>query len=77
MKETSIFLVDDHALLRKTMRVYLERQPDLRIVGEAGSGKDALAALADCTPDILLLDISLPDISGTAVAVEALPRRQG
>ncbi len=56
------------------MRVFLEQQPDLSIVGEAGSGEDTLAQVEVHRPDILLLDISLPDIAGTVVARRALKR---
>jgi len=56
------------------MRVFLEQQPDLSIVGEAGTGEEALEQLDVCSPDILLLDISLPDMSGTVVARLALKR---
>lgn len=74
MKKTKLFLADDHAVFRKAMRVYLEQQSELVIVGEAGSGKDTLDALAEEKPDILLLDISLPDMPGSSVARQALER---
>ncbi len=74
MKPTKLFLTDDHAMFRKAMRVFLEQQPDLSIVGEAGTGEEALEQLDVCSPDLLLLDISLPDISGTVVARRALKR---
>ena len=74
MKPTRLFLTDDHAMFRKAMRIFLDQQPDLNIVGEAGTGEDALAQLEVCRPDLLLLDISLPDISGTVVARRALKR---
>ncbi|MBL7077426.1 MAG: response regulator transcription factor [Kiritimatiellae bacterium] len=72
MKPTSLFLADDHAMFRKAMRIFLEQQPDLNIVGEAGTGEETLELLDTCRPDLLLLDISLPDIPGTVVARRAL-----
>jgi DNA-binding NarL/FixJ family response regulator len=74
MKSTRLVLADDHAMFRKAMRVFLEQQPDLSIVGEAGTGEEALEQLDVCSPDLLLLDISLPDMSGTVVARRALKR---
>ncbi len=74
MKQTRLVLADDHAMFRKAMRIFLEQQEDLRIVGEAGTGKDTLDQLNTCNLDLLLLDISLPDMSGTVVAREALKR---
>ena len=74
MKRTKLFLADDHAMFRKAMRIFLEQQPGLSVVGEAGSGEETLAQLDSCELDILLLDISLPDIAGTIVARRALAR---
>ena len=56
------------------MRVFLEQQTGLSIVGEAGTGEETLEQLNTCSPDLLLLDISLPDMSGTLVARQALTR---
>jgi two-component system response regulator NreC len=74
MKPTRLFLADDHAMFRKAMRIFLEQQPELSIVGEAGTGQETLDQLDVCPLDILLLDISLPDMSGTVVARQALRR---
>ncbi len=74
MNPTRLFLADDHAMFRKAMRIFLEQQTDLSIVGEAGTGEETLAQLGACRPGLLLLDISLPDISGTVVARRALKR---
>jgi len=54
-----IVLVDDHAILRQGLRSVLEREPDLRIAGEAASAGEALAVVAACVPDIVLLDLKL------------------
>ena len=54
------------------MRIFLEQQPGLSIVGEAGTGEETLDQLSACSPDLLLLDISLPDMSGIVVARQAL-----
>ena len=61
---TKILLVDDHALFRVGMRQILEREPDFDIVGEAEDGRDAFAMAGELTPDIVLLDLSLPAPGG-------------
>jgi two-component system, NarL family, response regulator NreC len=59
-----ILLVDDHAIVRSGLRMLLESQPDLLIVGEADNGRAAVQLAQDLQPDIILMDITLPDISG-------------
>lgn len=55
-----VLLVDDHALLRETLRDRLEAEPDLTVVGTAGRAEDALQALDALRPDVVLLDIDMP-----------------
>lgn len=69
-----IMLVDDHLMLREALRGTLNAEPDLEVVTEAGSGREALEKLAQECPDILLLDIALPDMTGIDVAAQALAR---
>lgn len=64
----NIFIVDDHPLFRMGIRLALTGKLDMKISGEAGSGKELFAALENHTPDIILLDIILPDISGLEIA---------
>ena len=63
-QRTKIMLVDDHALFRVGMRQILEREPDFDIVGEADDGRDAFNMAVETTPDIVLLDLSLPAPGG-------------
>jgi len=60
MTPTRIVLVDDHAVVRAGLRSYLESFADLRVVGEAASGEDLLAHIADWSPDVVLMDVLLP-----------------
>ncbi|WP_269431125.1 MadR family response regulator transcription factor [Luteipulveratus halotolerans] len=60
-----VMLVDDHAILRQGLRSILEREPDLRIVGEASSASEALAVVAHCRPRVVLLDLKLSSASDT------------
>lgn len=70
-------LVDDHLMLREALRGALNAEPDLHVVSEAGSGREALKKLAQECPDVLLLDIALPDMTGIDVAIQALARHPG
>lgn len=74
--KTTVFLVDDHKLLRNTLRMFLESRKEIEVVGEADSGAGAVEGVLCLKPDIVLLDITLPDIDGVAVAsqlISALP----
>ena len=62
-----ILCVDDHYLLREGIAAVLERQPDMVLVGEAATGRDAIEAYARCRPDVTLMDLRMPDMSGVQV----------
>lgn len=64
MSEIRLMLVDDHDVVRTGLRSFLETQHGMRVVAEAGTGTEALARAADCSPDIALMDISMPDMDG-------------
>ena len=63
-----LLLVDDHELVRTGLRTFLELQPDMVVVGEAGSGEDALTLASDVAADIVLLDLMLPGMTGVETA---------
>ena len=63
-----LLLVDDHAVVRLGMRMLFESEPDFEIVAEADNARDALTAVQESKPDIVLMDIGLPDISGIEAA---------
>lgn len=71
---TRIMLVDDHLMLREALRGALNAEPDLQVVVEAGTGREALELLAGERPEMLVLDIALPDMTGIEVAIQALER---
>jgi DNA-binding NarL/FixJ family response regulator len=66
-----ILIVDDHTLMRSGIRALLEKSDDLRVVGEAGNGYDALRLMDELDPHVVLLDISLPGLNGLEVAAKA------
>lgn len=63
-----VFLVDDHTVLRQGLRLILQDASDMEVVGEAGTGTDALKRIPAVQPDVVLLDVNLPDMSGVEVA---------
>jgi len=65
-----VVLVDDHAVVRAGLRLLLERQDDIEVVGEAGNAKDAIFRARALKPDIILLDVVMPGESG----IEVLPK---
>lgn len=71
MPNTSLIIADDHKVFRQGLRYLIEQQPDLTILHEASSGTEVLELLRNHQPDILLLDISLSDMSGFTVIEEA------
>jgi two-component system, NarL family, response regulator LiaR len=60
----NVFLVEDHAFTRDGLRVAIEREADLHVIGEARSGEEALEALAHTPAEVVVLDIGLPGIDG-------------
>jgi DNA-binding NarL/FixJ family response regulator len=63
-----ILIADDHVLVRSGVRALLAADPDLEVVGEAGSGEETLRLAAALGPDLVLLDITMPEASGIATA---------
>jgi two-component system response regulator NreC len=64
LNKIRLALVDDHEVVRTGLRMLLEHQPDMEIVGEASTGAEALEMAAQIQPDVIVMDITLPDISG-------------
>ncbi|MDQ3880176.1 MAG: response regulator transcription factor [Chloroflexota bacterium] len=62
--KTRLMLVDAHTLFRRGVRQLLEMEPDFEVVGEAGNGREALALAQELTPDVVLMDLSLPAPGG-------------
>ncbi len=67
-----VFLVDDHDLMREGIRALLEKDAQFSVVGESGNGGEAVRAIRDLQPDVVLMDISLPGGIGGLEATEAI-----
>lgn len=65
-----VFIVDDHPFIRKGIRAFIEQEPDILVIGESGSGLEALKLCRQDPPDVLLLDLSLPDMPGIQILKE-------
>ncbi|MFF0745453.1 response regulator [Streptomyces sp. NPDC004111] len=72
-----IFLLDDHEVVRRGVRDLLDAEPDMRVVGEAGTGGQALVRGPALRPDVAILDVRLPDGDGITVCREMLSRTPG
>lgn len=76
MAPVSVLIVEDEALIRHALRVFVERDPELHVVGEAGDGATAIAQAKALKPDVILMDLQLPRINGieaTRAILETLP----
>lgn len=73
-KKIKVFLLDDHELVRRGLREFLEEEGDLEIVGEAGTAQEALEVVAKVPPDVAILDVRLPDGNGIEVCREIRSR---
>jgi DNA-binding NarL/FixJ family response regulator len=66
-EQIRVVLADDHAVVRKGIREFLEEAPDITVVAEASNGQEALEAVAEHRPDVAVLDIQMPEMSGIEV----------
>ena len=64
MPPARLLIVDDHALMRETTQVMLEGEPDLEVVGEAVNGRHALDLCRQLRPDVVLMDVRMPEMDG-------------
>ncbi len=66
----SVFLADDHAVVRDGLRALLEAQPDVRVIGDAANGRETVRKVAQLCPDVVILDIAMPELNGIEAARE-------
>jgi DNA-binding NarL/FixJ family response regulator len=68
MSDIRILLAEDHAVMRTGLRLVLERQPDFQVVGEASDGREAVALAQQHKPNVILMDIGMPNLNGIEAA---------
>jgi two-component system response regulator NreC len=64
MGNVNVFLVDDHMVVREGLKTLIMAQPDMAVIGEASNGEAALPQILDCRPDVVIMDISMPELNG-------------
>ncbi|MBZ5489526.1 MAG: response regulator transcription factor [Acidobacteriia bacterium] len=77
MNKVQILIADDHGIVRKGLRLQLEQSPDFQVVGEAADGREAVRMTEELKPDVVLMDIAMPNLNGiqaTAQIVKRSPR---
>lgn len=75
--KVKVFLVDDHKMFRQTLRLYLEREQNLEVAGEAADGHELLALSRQNTPDVVCMDISMPGMDGIEATRHLLAMNAG
>jgi DNA-binding NarL/FixJ family response regulator len=70
MGKLRILLADDHEMVREGLRTILNAQPDMQVVGTAGDGREALSQAERLTPDVVVMDISMPGLNGLAATAQ-------
>ena len=68
MKKTRVLLAEDHETVRQGIRALLETRPDIDVIGDASNGRIALERTLELKPDVVVLDVSMPDMNGLAAA---------
>lgn len=63
-----VILADDHPVVRSGIRMLLQRAPDIQIIGEASKGRETLRLVGELVPDVLVLDMELPEMTGVEIA---------
>ncbi|MDH3629126.1 MAG: response regulator transcription factor [Acidobacteriota bacterium] len=71
----SVLLVDDHGVVRKGLRYLLEKEPDIEVVGEAGDGLSALKMAAETSPDVIVMDLTMPGMNGIEATRRVIAER--
>lgn len=64
----TVFLADDHRVLRDGLRILLESQEDIKVVGEAENGKEAIVSITNTKPNVVVMDITMPELNGIEAA---------
>ena len=74
MSTIRVLLVDDHTLFRDGLHAILTNVPDIVVVGQAGTGREAVAQVESLSPDVILMDINMPELNGIEATQQVLAR---
>jgi DNA-binding NarL/FixJ family response regulator len=70
MTKLKIFLADDHMVVREGLKALINAQPDMIVIGEAGDGQTAWRQARECQPDVVIMDITMPELNGVEATAE-------
>ena len=74
MKAVKILLADDHGVVRKGLRFLLEQQSGMSVLGEVGNGREAIKAASELVPDVIIMDIAMPQLNGIEATAHIVKR---
>ena len=74
MSKVHILIADDHGIVRKGLRLQLEQNSDFQVVGEAADGRDAVRMAEELKPDVVVMDIAMPNLNGIQAAAQIVKR---
>jgi DNA-binding NarL/FixJ family response regulator len=77
MKKLRILVADDHKVVRDGLRLLIDGQRDMRVIGEAGNGKEALQQARELKPDVVVMDLSMPELNGLQATERLRAERPG
>ena len=77
MKKLRILLADDHKIVREGLRLLINSQPDMQVVGEAANGREVLVKARDLKPDVVVMDLSMPELNGLQATEQTQDRTPG
>lgn len=66
----TVFLADDHAVVRDGLRSLLEEEPDIKVIGDAANGRETVRQVLQLSPDVVIIDIAMPELNGIEAAQE-------
>ena len=75
MKKLRILIADDHGIVRKGLRLQLEQHGNFEVVGEANDGREAVRAAEQLAPDIVIMDIGMPNLNGVEATTQIVKQR--
>jgi len=71
----TVLIADDHAVVRDGLRLLLENQPDIRVIGEVANGREAVEAAIRLSPDVVLMDLAMPLLNGIDATVQIIEKQ--